>query len=439
MNARKLTAESLLLFFALLLISSACQNMDTGGQASPAIPHKITVAQQGPADVIGTDNEALQKAANMLNSGDTLEIGPGVYTLENSVVIPVCGVVVRGVPGETILKKGPGVESKVVDAGDWGESDLVLAEPEKFHPGMGVSMLDDVNQWGYSVVVATVKRIDGDTVRLSERSINDLDYIDGNARLANSFPLLCAFGKRDITFEGITVDGNKEENATLLDGCRGGAFYLFDCRACTLRDCVARNYNGDGISFQITDSISVINCESSGHAGYGIHPGTGSSHSLVQDCKAHDNGRVGLFLCYRVRFGTFTGNLLENNSDYGISIGHKDSDNLFTDNTVRNNGFSGVYFRKDPVQVGGHRNVFRNNTILDNGDSRRGYGVYVEATNQDEVFENNQISETRSGNERTQQYGVYVTRGESSVKLADNTVQGNLKGEYLNENGTALK
>ena len=439
MKALILTAVSRLLFCSLFLISSACQNMDTGGQSSTAAPHKITVAQQAPADVIGTDNLALQKAADMLKSGDTLEIGPGIYTLENSVVIPVSGVVVRGVPGETILKKGPGAVSKVLDAGDWGESDLVLAEPDKFHPGMGVSMLDDVNQGGYSVVVATVERIDGDTARLSERSINDLNYIDGNARLSNSFPLLCAFGKRDIAFEGITVDGNKDENATLLDGCRGGAFYLFDCRSCTLRDCVARNYNGDGISFQITDSISVLNCESYGHAGYGIHPGTGSSHTLVQNCRAHDNGRVGLFLCYRVRFGTFTGNLLENNGDYGISIGHKDSDNLFVDNTVRHNGFSGVYFRKDPVQVGGHRNVFRNNKIQDNGDSRRGYGVYVEATNQDEVFENNLIAETRSGGERTQQYGVYITRGENSVKLSENTVQGNLKGEYFNENGPKPK
>src|SRR3990172_7899737 len=101
MKALILTAVSRLLFCSLFLISSACQNMDTGGQSSTAAPHKITVAQQAPADVIGTDNLALQKAADMLKSGDTLEIGPGIYTLENSVVIPVCGVVVRGVPGET--------------------------------------------------------------------------------------------------------------------------------------------------------------------------------------------------------------------------------------------------------------------------------------------------------------------------------------------------
>jgi parallel beta-helix repeat protein len=436
MKARFSVPALLFLLFSFLLVFNLCQSVK---QAGSALPRKITVAQQGRAEVIGDDNTALQKAADMLAPGDTLEIGPGVYTLENSVVIPVPEVVVRGVPGKTVLRKGGGVASKVIDGGDWGESDLVVAEPGKFRVGMGVAMLDDRNRSGYSVVVGTIEEIDADTLRLSNWSVNDLNYIDGNTRVENKFPLLCAYGMREITFEGLTVDGNKEENPTVLDGCRGGAIYLFNCRNCTIRDCVARNYNGDGISFQITDSVSVVDCESFGNTGYGVHPGTGSSRSVIKNSHFHHNGRVGFFLCYRVRYGTFSDNLIEHNGIYGVSIGHKDSDNLFVNNTIRNNGVYGVYFRKNHVQVGGHRNVFRNNKIQDNGNAERGYGVFVEAVNQDEVFENNLISETRSGDERTQQYGIYIIRGASSVKVAENTMQGHLKGDYYDENGISMK
>ena len=60
-----------------------------------------------------------------------------------------------------------------------------------------------------------------------------------------------------ITFEDIIVDGNRAENA-YIDGCRGGAIYLYEVRDAIIRNCTARNYNGDGISFQITDNVQVL-------------------------------------------------------------------------------------------------------------------------------------------------------------------------------------
>jgi hypothetical protein len=47
-------------------------------------PRTVTVAQSGAADVVGADSVALQKAAQMLKSGDTLVIGPGTYNMQNS-------------------------------------------------------------------------------------------------------------------------------------------------------------------------------------------------------------------------------------------------------------------------------------------------------------------------------------------------------------------
>src|SRR5207249_9054162 len=81
-----------------------------------------------------------------------------------------------------------------------------------------------------------------------------------------------------------------------LDGCRGGAIYMYNVRNVTVKNCVARNYNGDGISFQISDNVHILNSESYGHTGYGVHPGTGSANSEVERCHLHNNADIGLFL-----------------------------------------------------------------------------------------------------------------------------------------------
>ena len=401
---------------------------------SPAAAKTIRVAQSGQAEVIGADNIALQQAADMLKPGDTLVIGPGTYRMDNSLFIPCSDVVVRGTPGETILLKGPGPASKVVDGGDYGEDVLVLAEPEKFKPGMGISVGDDNYSGDWAITVTSIASMSGDTIRLKDRTLRDYDYETKNARVESKFPILCGIGVKNVTFEGITVDGNKAENPYFIDGCRGGAIYLYQSTDCTIRNCVARNYNGDGISFQITDNIQVQNCESYGNTNFGIHPGTGSPHAQISDSHFHNNDSIGFFLCWRVRYGHFTNNVIENNGNYGISIGHKDTDNLFANNTIRNNGFSGVYFRNETFKLSGHRNVFRNNTILDNGDAKRGYGVYVEPYAGDIVLENNRIGDDRQSGERSQRYGVYVVRGAGKVSLNDNRMEGNLSGEFLYEN-----
>lgn len=423
---------------ALILLVTACGRCPFNQTpAAAAGPKTVRVAQSGEADVVGADNAAIQKALDMLKPGDTLEIGAGTYRMENAAVIPVDGVTVRGVPGQTVLLKAAGVTSPVYDGGDWGEKLFCVKEPQLFKPGMGVAIKDHDDSGGYNVMTATIERIDGDTLKLSNWSICDLDYVGGTARVESAFPVLAAYGRRGLTIRGITADGNKDENPFVLDGCRGGAIYLFDSRNCLVDSCVARNYNGDGISWQITDSISVTNCEATGNTGFGVHPGTGSARSVIRGCHLHHNGVIGFFLCYRVRLGTFSDNLIEFNGSHGISVGHKDSDNLFTNNIIRNNGVSGVFFRPDEPLVGGHRNVFRDNQILDNGGAEEGYGVLVRPCNQDEVFENNRIAETRQGEERTQRYGVYVFKGDSSVRLAGNTFEGNIKGETFDENGGA--
>jgi parallel beta-helix repeat protein len=418
------------MFLKLILLSLCLFAVAGCGDRSARVsgPRTITVAQSGQADVIGSDDAALQKAAGLLRPGDTLEIGAGTYEMRNSLFVP-SKVTVRGIPGQTILRKSAGVESRLVEDGDYGESQLRVAEPGKFQPGMGLSVSDDTLKGGWDISVTTVAAVEGNLLRIRPMTVRDYNVSEQHAIVRNTFPILCAIEAEGVVFEGLTVDGNKDENA-YLDGCRGGAIYAYIARDVTIRNCVARNYNGDGISFQISDNVQVLNCESYGHTGFGIHPGTGSDRPKVTDCRIHNNGQVGLFLCWRVRHGQFLGNMIESNGQYGISIGHKDTDNTFVNNTVSGNAFCGVLFRQETLSNSGHRNTFRDNKILDNGDAKQGYGFYFEPHAGNILITGNRIAETRTGAARTQRYGIYVLAGAGPVQAQDNVMEGHVEKDY---------
>jgi parallel beta-helix repeat protein len=409
----------------MMFLAAGCQR----APAPDATPRVVRVAQSGTAAVIGSDNTALQKAADMLKPGDTLEIGPGTWQMNNSLFIP-SKVTVRGVPGQTILMKSAGVESRLVEDGDYGEHQVRVADPQKFRAGMGLAVKDDESNSGWDVSITSISAVEGNTLFLGPMTLKDYNVAEKHARVSNSFPILCAIQTDGVVFENLIVDGNKEQNY-YLDGCRGGAIYLYISKNAVIRKCTARNYNGDGISFQITDNIQVFDCESYGHAGYGVHPGTGSDKPTVRNCRLHDNGQVGLFLCWRVRHGEFADNVMENNGRYGISIGHKDTDNLFVNNTVSGNRFCGVLFRKETFSNSGHRNTFKDNKILNNGSPKEGYGFYVEPEAGDILIANNRIAETRSGDARTQHYGVFKKPGSGSVTMQGNTMEGHISKDYF--------
>src|SRR5271154_2050745 len=141
-----------------VLLNVSCTSRSV---ANSTIPNRtITVAQSGTADVIGSDSASLQKAADMLRPGDTLVIGPGTYQMDASLLIP-SHVTVRGTAGKTILLKSRGVESALTEDGDFGESYLTVANPEKFQPGMGIEISDDTLKEGWDVSISKVVALHG--------------------------------------------------------------------------------------------------------------------------------------------------------------------------------------------------------------------------------------------------------------------------------------
>jgi parallel beta-helix repeat protein len=399
-----------------ILVNVSCASRSVAG--STLANRTITVAQSGTADVVGSDSASLQKAANLLRPGDTLVIGPGAYRMDASLAIP-SNVVVRGTAGKTILLKSRGFESALTEDGDFGESYLSVADSQNFPPGTGVEILDDTLKEGWDVSISKVVAVRGHILEIDPPTVRDYDLDQKHARIRNTYPILCAMNAENVAFEDLTVDGNKAQNS-YLDGCRGGAIYLYNVRNVTVKNCVARNYNGDGISFQISEKVHVLNSESFGQTGYGVHPGTGSANSVVEHCHLHNNGDIGLFLCWRVRHGQFRDNIIEDNGHYGISIGHKDTDNEFTNNTIARNGVAGVYFREETPVNSGNRNTFRDNRILDNGNAKAGYGFYIAPRVTDTVITGNRIS---------QRVAVYKAKGAGSVRLENNTIEGNTVGK----------
>jgi parallel beta-helix repeat protein len=121
-----------------------------------------------------------------------------------------------------------------------------------------------------------------------------------------------------------------------------------------------------------------------------------------------------------VKHGRFEGNEIRGNQKAGISIGHKDTDNLFRNNTVVGNSLTGVLFRNESEAMGAHRNVFENNRVLDNGGERgsKSAAILIEGHHHDLVFRNNTIGNSQAGGKTA--IGVVASEGAKNLKADKN-------------------
>ena len=392
---------------------------------------RITV---GPheADIAGSDNRALQAAVDYVAAlgGGLVEIGPGTFTMQDSLHLR-SGITLRGQGEKTILFKADAAESPLTLDGDFGEEQVTLKDPAGFAPGVGISVTDD-RSGGFHTAVGTILWSSGNTFGVSVPM--GADYMVGrNARAATTFPVVSGYHTEGVRIENLTVQGNKAHNPH-LNGCRGAGVFLYRSHGTQIRNCTVVDYHGDGISFQQSHGVRVENCLCSGNTHLGLHPGSGSGRPTIRSCRSVGNGRIGLFLCWRVKHGHFENNDLQGNGDTGISIGHKDTDNLFRDNRAIGNGKEGILFRDESEPMGGHRNRFEQNQILDNGNEEEGYGVRILGETHDLTFEGNRIGSTPEG---TQRVGVYIGEKAGRISLEHNDLSGNLDREIEDRRGTA--
>lgn len=372
------------------------------------------------ADICGTDNRALQAAVDYLAGlgGGVVEIGAGEYAMNDSLHLRSF-VTVRGTKGKTILRKSKGTASPLAMDGDYGEEQVTVLNPDGFKVGYGLTVWDK-NSGGFHTTVGRITGAKGNTFSF-DMPLNADCLVASQATAATVFPVVSGYHLQGARVEDLVIEGNKAENVP-LNGCRGGGIFLYRAFGTVIRGCVVKDFNGDGISFQQSNDVTVEDCVSEGNTGLGLHPGSGSQRPVVRGCIARNNGEDGLFLCWRVRHGLFEKNLLENNGRYGISIGHKDTDNLLEDNEVRSNREDGVFFRNETEGMAAHRNRLERNTIENNGQAGHAAGIRVRGQTRDLVFRDNIIRDTRPADARKQLVGIRIEADAGEVALEGNQI-----------------
>jgi hypothetical protein len=373
------------------------------------------------ADLVGSDHRVLQAAVDYVAGlgGGTVEIGPGEFVMRDSLHLR-SQVRVRGTPGQTILCKAPAAVSPLALDGDYGEEQVTVVNPAGFELGDGLAVWD-AQAGGFHTTVARITGRRGNTFSI-DRPLHADCLVANKGQAATVFPVVSGYHLEGARVEDLQVEGSRAENVH-LNGCRGAGIFLYRCHGAQVLRCSIRGYAGDGISFQQSNDVVVERCTSENNAGLGIHPGSGSQRPTVRECIARGNGEDGLFLCWRVRHGLFEKNLLENNGRFGISIGHKDSDNLLRENRVRLNRQDGVFFRPESVGMAGHRNRLEQNLIEDNGEGGEGAGIRVRGATRDLVFRHNVIRDTRPVGAQKQTVGIRIEEAAGAVLLENNTIE----------------
>jgi parallel beta-helix repeat protein len=380
----------------------------------------ISVGRAG-TDLIGSDNRALQAAVDYVAGlgGGVVEIGEGEFLMRDSLHLR-SDVTVRGRKGKTILRKADSAVSPLVLDVDFGEQQITVKVLEGFAVGAGVAIWDD-NAGGFHTTVARITGRRGNTFSIDTPLMADC-MVAGHAKAATVFPVVSGSNIQGARVEDLVIEGNKAANAP-LNGCRGAGIYLYRGFGTTIRGCVVRNYHGDGISFQQSNDVTVVDCISEDNSDLGLHPGSGSQRPVVRNCLARRNGTDGLFLCWRVRHGVFEGNRLESNGRFGISIGHKDSDNVLRGNQIIRNASNGVFFRDEAEGMSPHRNHLKDNRIEDNGRESGTAGIRIRGEPSDLIFEDNVIRDSRAVSRQTQTVGILVEDRVGPVKIETNRIE----------------
>lgn len=371
------------------------------------------------ADVIGFTSQAVQLAVDALatRGGGTVRLQAGTFDV--AAPIRLCSrIELVGCGEKTVLRKIPGIASRLIVDPGYGQLWVEVEEEHEFLPGMGLLIQDTRNPYGWDECTAVITAIESNRLYLDRRLTNNFDT-DYEATASNACSIVEAVGASHVIVRDLTIEGAKETNKS-IGGCRGGGVYLYEVTDALISRVTVRGFNGDGISWQITERIRVEHCEVNGCTGSGLHPGARSVHTEIDSCSSHANGEDGLFVCWMVQQGVFSGNRFESNERHGISIGHQDTDNLFQNNLIRCNGVHGIYARPEKEMNGAHRNRFVNNTVEDNGEGE-GAGVYLEGVTRDWHLTRNRIRNT-TGQQR-QRYAI-VVKENAEVIEEDNVLQG---------------
>lgn len=421
--------QVILLVACTSLLNAQTTDKRPDALVSPRIAEReLTVGGQ-EADVYGFNNQSIQYAIDAVaKTGGTVKLMPGRYNISAPVRMK-SNVKLIGSGRETILTKSEGVQTRFIQDADYGELKLTVENSDGFEPGMKIQITDRDNSSCWNVSTAYITDIQDNILYIDKHLIRDYRS-DKDGLISNASSVIEVIDAENVLITNLTADGNRKKNF-FADGCNSAGIVILKSKKITVDNVHVKDFNGEGISWQITENVTIRNSEISGSGNTGMHPGTGSPFSVIENNNVHHNDNDGLFICWRVYNSSVINNQFHNNGRFGICTGHKDTDVIFSGNHIYENGSDGVNLRGERESNAPHRNTFVNNIIENNGTKGEGYGFSVNSPARDLVLKENIF---RSNGKKTQKAAIYIYANGSQPDLIDNQMEGHPEEGVIFEN-----
>ena len=425
------------LIILCLLVNSSClfaqELQKADALVSPKIAEREISVGGDDADITGFNMQSIQFAIDALElTGGTVILNPGTYTISAPVRL-ISNVHLVGSGDDTVLKRDRGVQTKFVVDADFGELKLTVENTDGFEIGMKVQVSDDPNNGCWNVSTAYITDIVDDVIYIDKGLIRDYRS-DQNGLLSNASSVIEVIEAENSSISNLVIDGMRSLNF-FADGCNSAGILILKSSWITIDGIRVKDFNGEGISWQITEHITIKNSEISGSGNTGLHPGTGSPFTHIENNDVHHNDRDGLFICWRVYESKVIGNLFHHNGRYGLCTGHKDTDVLFEGNHIFENLSDGVNLRGEREANAPHRNSFVRNIIENNGTDGGGYGFSINSPALDLKLIENKFNNSM----KTQKAAIYVHEAGLEPQLENNQFDAHELGELVFEKKLGIK
>ncbi len=432
MNRRRFFVAASTSYVGLNLISSiqgknqpaVTNSRSTSGdhKFEPAWENKLTmtVGNSKKADIQGSSGKVIQAAVDYMAriGGGTVNILPGEYHLNSSIHLK-SNIRLTGAGDDTILKKNEMVSSPLMEDSDWYDQEITIKNAKGFNLGDSVFITCKTENGSFNYAKRILVARNGNRFKL-DKGLRKNFWLKNKSKVTNLFPLLTSENTSDVVIENLVLDGNRKNNAN-MNGNYGGCVFIQDCNRYSFNKLITRNYNGDGISWQICHDVIVQDCHSHDNVDLGYHPGSGSQRPIIKN-NLIENNKIGIFFCWGVKFGLAENNKINGIKKYGVSIGHNDTDNIVRENTITNSGIHGILFRDDfrGKDFWPNRNLIQNNTIINSGNEQ-GVAIDVRGKTKEVIFQGNHLVEKRGPMKRT---AIQISKNASKIQLDNNQFEG---------------
>jgi hypothetical protein len=393
----------------------------SGDSVEPDWRQRLTITVGAKeADLVGATDRVIQAAVDYVArlGGGTVRVLPGTYRMRNSVFLR-SRVRLSGSGTDSVLVKEPSATTKLIVDGDHWDQEVTLADPKGFRVGDGVRLVSkDPYGKGTNIVQRTLVACSGKRFKLDSR-LQERFHLVGDPQIATNCSLLQCTDVADVVIENLALDGNKAHNEMIDRGAfDDGSIRLDGSNRITVREVTVRDFYCDGIVWGISHDVVVENCHLHDGARLALHSGSGSQRSIVRGNRVLRSAE-GIYFCWGAQHGLYEKNVIEDCS-YGITIGHRDSDNLIRDNDIRRSGQAGIHFRGGSKAFAPHRNRIEGNRIVDSGPEK-GVAIDINGETESVTVIKNELRETRQPASRI---GILIGAETRDIRCIDNQIEG---------------